>query len=679
MSAHKEIATRFIDGQVGVAAPVVSPDGSQVAFTVSRVDLEANTTRSQIWVAPTDAARPARPLTAGEQRDGNPAWSPDGTQLAFTSARSETKGTTTLHVLPVGVPGELRTIATLKDGCGDVRWSPDGAWVAFTSRTPDDRYDAKDVSWQAPRKIERFASRLNGEDWVVDRPSHVYVVPAAGGSAPTNLTPGPFQHEGVCWLPDSTAVITSAQRHDEWDRDMASDLYLVTLDLAGRDAEHPHVGIRALTDHTGTYGAASVSPDGALVAFVGSDDPLTYPQNAKVGVLDLGSGERAWISGALDRTFEPTTGAVPPVWLEDGSLLASAEDRGDCHVFRLDPTGAAAPIAVTEGRRWVRAFDARAGALVAVIGTHDRVAEVFALGAGDALADGIALSDVGAAYTARAKPVAWEHFTVACSEPTAGTTPEIDAWILRPTDFDAARRYPVLLNVHGGPHTQYGEVLFDEAQFQAAAGFVVVMCNPRGSSGREQRWGQAIMGPKHPVAPGTGWGSVDVADVLSVLDAALQRYHFCDPDRVGMQGGSYGGYMATLLAARHGERFKAICSERAVNNLLSEEWSSDIATFFRAEHGPDHVADPAEYTRMSPSQFAADIHVPMLLLHSEEDYRCPIAQAEELFVTLRVLRRDVTFYRFPGENHELSRSGSPVHRVQRAEIILDFFADRLGA
>jgi len=162
-----------------------------------------------------------------------------------------------------------------------------------------------------------------------------------------------------------------------------------------------------------------------------------------------------------------------------------------------------------------------------------------------------------------------------------------------------------------------------------------------------------------------------------VLDTALDRYPFCDPARVGMLGGSYGGYMATMLAARHGQRFRAICSERAVNNLLTEEWSSDIATWFRAEHGVSPVDDPEEYLRLSPSTLARDIHVPMLLIHSEEDFRCPISQAEELWVTLRLLGRDVTFYRFPSENHERTRSGSPVHRRMRAEIVLDFFAEHL--
>ena len=234
----------------------------------------------------------------------------------------------------------------------------------------------------------------------------------------------------------------------------------------------------------------------------------------------------------------------------------------------------------------------------------------------------------------------------------------------------------MLLNVHGGPFTQYGNRFFDEAQIQAAAGYVVVMGNPRGSSGRETAWGQAIMGPNHPKAPGRGWGSVDVDDVLATLDAALARCPAADPDRVGMLGGSYGGFMATWLAGTT-NRFKAICSERAVNNLVSEEWNSDIATVFRTNHGVNHLEDPELYARMSPIRFVREIETPMLILHSEDDLRCPINQAEELFVALRLLDKEVEFHRFPAENHELSRSGSPAHRRQRMEIILEFFGRHL--
>jgi dipeptidyl aminopeptidase/acylaminoacyl peptidase len=500
--------------------------------------------------------------------------------------------------------------------------------LGFTSRTPDPRYDHAEERWQAPRRIDTFFTRLDDEGWVTDRPRHVYVVPVDGTSPARNLTPGPWQHRGIAWLTDSNALVTCAARHEGWDRDLAEDLYVVPL----------HGEPRPLTSRTGVYHSPAVSPDGRSIGFI-------------------------------DRTFNPTGAIVSVRWDGADQLLALAEDRGRCHVVRLSVDGGE-PSWATEGDGVVKGFDLAGGTLAFSAADVMRPAEVFVQRDGRELR----LSTVTDRYAGIARPSGWERFGV----PTADGTAEIDAWIMRPRGFDPARQYPVLLNVHGGPHTQYGETYFDEAQLQSAAGFVVVMSNPRGSSGREQRWGQAIMGPKHPVAPGTGWGGVDVDDVMAVLDAAVERYPFCDPDRVGMLGGSYGGWMATELAGRFGARFRAICSERAVNNLLTEEWSSDIGTVFRVEHGVDPIAEPDEYWRMSPVRRAADIHVPMLLLHSEDDLRCPINQAEELFVVLRWLGRDVTFYRFPGEGHELSRSGSPVHRVQRAEIILDWFTDRLA-
>jgi dipeptidyl aminopeptidase/acylaminoacyl peptidase len=644
-SPHQDLCTRLLDRRSSAGQPAISPDGHSVAFVVATIELEENRTVTRVWLAGPHGA-PA-PVTAGPH-DANPVWSPDGRSLAFTSARGEQEGTSTLHVLPVAGPGEVRTVATMAEGIDDLAWSPDGAWLGFVSRVRDARYGAKDERAQPPRRIETFFTRLDNVGWIVDRPAHVHVVGADGTAAVRDLTPGPHQHHGVAWLADSSAIVTSAARHDGWDLDLAEDLYVVPLDGP----------VRALTAQTGVYGSPAVSPDGTLVAFVGTDDPRHEPQNAKVGVVPLAGGPHRWISERLDRTFRPTAGGRPPVWLDGETLLATAEDRGDTHLFRLSLDGSA-PQPLTAGRVCVTSFDARAGRVVTAESTVEHPAEV--------VEDGVALTAVTQSW------LGWEKFAV----PTADGSGDIDAWVMRPAGFEQGRTYPVLLNVHGGPFTQYGETFFDEAQMQAAAGFVVLMSNPRGGSGRENAWAQAISGRKHPHAPGAGWGSVDVDDVLAVLDTALERYPWCDADRVGMIGGSYGGYMATLLATRHGERFRAICSERAVNNLVSEEWSSDIGTAFKATHGPTYLEDPAEYARMSPIRDVHRIDVPMLILHSENDLRCPIGQAEELFMALRLLGKDVTFYRFPGEGHELSRSGSPLHRRMRGEIILDFFAERL--
>ena len=660
-SRHVAIAEKIIGNIVQAGAPSVSPDGQQVAFVVSRVDIVKNKYFSQVWLADTDGSHPPHPITGGEH-DGNPTWSPDGSSLAFTSRRSEKKGEATLHVMPAGAAGETRTIASMKDGLGTVTFSPDGRWIAFISRTPHERYDAEDDSWRAPRKIERFFSRLNDEDWVFDRPSHIYVVAADGTGTPRNLTPGEWQHDGIAWLPDSSAITTASVRHDTWDRDLAGDLFVVPLDGE----------VRTLTKQTGNYSQPSPSPKGDIVAFMGADNPDTYPQNVAIGVVSVAGGVHRWISSKLDRTFETTAGSQRPLWIDDNTLLCTAEDRGETHLYRIHIDGKA-PEAITSGPITVKAIDEAGGTIAFCAGAVNEVSDVFVLAASGKNKPR-RLTNFAATYQSKVQPQSWERFAVPCTDGSA----EIDAWIMRPVGFDASRKYPVVLNVHGGPHTQYGETYFDEAQFQAAAGFVVLMSNPRGGSGREESWGQAILGVNHPRVPGKGWGSVDVEDVMAVLDGALARYPFCDSSRVGMQGGSYGGYMATMLAGLHSDRFKAICSERSVNNMLTEEFTSDIGTIFRVEHGLTHLEDADEYVRMSPIRYVRDITCPMLLVHSEEDFRCPISQAEELFVALRLLNKDVTFYRFPGESHELSRSGSPVHRRMRAEIILDFFAKHLN-
>ena len=359
---------------------------------------------------------------------------------------------------------------------------------------------------------------------------------------------------------------------------------------------------------------------------------------------------------------------MAPIWDGDG-LLTLVEDRGNVHLRRVPvhEHGEAAEDVWLGGERCVTGVDRAGGTLAFTASTPGTLPELYTVVDGQEQQ----LTNLGDAFLTDVPPRPYERFTVAS---TGGA--EVDAWMVAPPDLDPAKRYPALLMIHGGPFSQYGNRFFDEAQLYARAGYVVLFSNPRGSSGRETSWGRAIAGPKAGVEPGTGWGSVDYEDLMAVVDDALTRYPYIDGERLGVLGGSYGGYMTSWIVG-HTDRFKAACSERAVNNIVSLEYASDVATAFRTMFGVSHIEDPTEYLSRSPISYVQRITTPLLIIHSENDLRCPIEQAEQLFVAMRLLGKEVELVRFPAEDHELSRSGSPVHRVQRAEIILEFFGQHL--
>jgi dipeptidyl aminopeptidase/acylaminoacyl peptidase len=380
------------------------------------------------------------------------------------------------------------------------------------------------------------------------------------------------------------------------------------------------------------------------------------------------------LTASLDRNCAPFGIALPPVWVGD-SVLFAVEDHGNVHLYQSPSDGAGSPALVAGGDRWISEWDWAGGTLAFVAGSPVSTGE---LAVADLPAD--------AAATGAERQLTWltkplgDAFRLASPERFVARSAdgsEVECWVMAPAGAEAGMRYPALLNVHGGPFTQYGNRFVDDFQLQAAAGFGVIYCNPRGSSGYSEQWGRAIRGPECSHDPGTGWGSVDFADVMACVDTACQRFSWIDPGRLGMLGGSYGGYM-TSWAIGHASRFRAACSERACNNLLTMEYTADIAGFIRSYVGPDHLTDPGAYLRQSPVSYVREMTTPLLILHSENDLRCPISQAEELFVALRLLGRDPVMYRFPGENHELTRSGSPRHRITRAELILDWFRAHLG-
>jgi dipeptidyl aminopeptidase/acylaminoacyl peptidase len=629
--------------------PRVSPDGSTIAYTVWRIDGDENEYRSAIWVVAADGSSAPRQLTAGSKRDATPRWSPDGTQLAFTSSRDVEK--MQLYVLPLA-GGEARKLTELKESVTDPRWSPDGTRIAFTARVPDEAYEELDEKKRAPRRFTRIRTRLDNVGWIGDRRQHVYVVSADGSKEARQLTDGDRDDGSPAWSPDGKRIAFASSRHQDWDIDDAQDIYVMAAD--GTEPADP----RKLTATDGSADSPSWSPDGSRIAYQFTPGVWDIPRHTQIAVMAADGSGRTVLTQALDRNCNPYPGIREPLWDED-SLVFAVEDHGNNHLYRVATDGSPAPELVEGGDRMITGYDVVGGVLAYTATTPTALDEVFV---GDKQ-----LTEVGEAFAEGRDLQASERFTAVSKDGT-----EVEAWIVKPAGFEEGTRYPVVFNIHGGPFTQYGNRFFDETQVYTGAGYAVVYSNPRGSSGYSEAWGRAIRGPGKG-ADGPGMGTVDVEDMMAVIETALDRYgSFCDRDRVAVIGGSYGGWSTSWLVG-HTDMFKAAVSERAVNQWVSFWGSSDIGPFFRGYFGTFVFEDVDSWLKVSPASYATNIHTPLLILHSENDFRAPIEQGEHLFVTLRLLKREVEMVRFPNESHELSRSGSPAHRVQRFLVILEWF------
>ena len=633
----------------------MSPDGSTIAFVVTTADLDANQYASRVWLAAANQAFPPVPFTAGAHRESKPRWSPDGSLIAFVDHPEETG--CRLLVAPIEGDDSVELIQ-LPEEIEDLAWSPDGTRLAFTARLRDEaRYGPKRDKDRPARHIDRRGYRLDSVGWTIDRPRHVFTIAADGsGQAPTQVTDGPFEHAAVAWSPDGQWLAFSGARTETWDVDQSTHLYRA-----------PAVGgaIEQLTSGTTTHGSPAWSADGASLSFVWGDR-ASMPRFGQIGVVDVEAKSERLVTTALDRHCAPYLGgARDPMWDSD-QIVFQIDEHGNVPLLSIGLDGVASTLLT--GDRHVIGFDKAGGTLAAVVSTPTALPELVVVDA-----DGErALTSFGAAFHAAVGVHAPERFVAVSSDGH-----EVEAWLMRPSGAVSGRR-PLLLNIHGGPFAQYGNRFFDEFQLAAGAGYVTIYSNPRGSSGYGEAFARAIRGPAAAEDPGTGWGGIDYDDVMAVVDAGLEQFpDLIDPQRLGVMGGSYGGFMTSWIIG-HSDRFKAACSERACNNLLVFAHTSDIGSYFPAAYiGCSHLDDPDEFLRQSPVSYYRAITTPVLILHSESDLRCPIEQAEDLYLRLKMTGQDVEFVRFPGESHELSRSGSPRHRIERMELILDWFARKL--
>ncbi|MDQ3780838.1 MAG: S9 family peptidase [Chloroflexota bacterium] len=677
-----------------VSDPQLSPDGARIAYVVTRLDREADDYRAAIWLVPTAGGDPVQ-ISRGTARDTTPRWSPDGTRIAFGSNRapdlpphpapsettteendgSRAKESAGSEQKPINqiwtialAGGEARQITRQRHGASDPAWSPDGQRIAFISAT--DPSDDLTHAWAAPvddpvadeRIITTIRYRADGRGFIANRFKHIWTVAADGGEA-RQLSGGHVDDGEIAWSPDSSRIAYVSNRTADQESNSISAIYIV----AAQGGE-----TRPLLEADGRFDAPAWSPDGTQLAVFGHTESETFGKNIGIWTIPATGGEPINHGEAADLSFTDAcmsdlTGTFDhrPVWSPEGdALFALASAQGTTHIHRVD-LGDSAVTPITTGSRRVSAFslaaDGRNLAFIAGDARHPN--ELFV-----------------ASVTGRRERQLTDHnrslldevALVAAEEvrfPSEAGDLELHGWILKPRGFrpDAGIKYPAILQIHGGPHGMYGHALFHEMQLMAARGYVVMFTNPRGSVGYGETFSTSTKG---------NWGESDAPDILGALDALLAT-GYVDERRVGITGGSYGGYLTNWMIG-HTDRFAAAVTQRCVSNFYSMYGTSDIGfNFGQYEFGGTPWADADHLLRLSPISSVAAMTTPLLIIHNEGDLRCPIEQAEQLFTALKRLGREVSFVRIPEEDHNLSRTGKPSRRLARLHHLIGWFDSHL--
>jgi len=667
-----------------VGALTVDPEGTRAVAAVAHASLAADATVGQLWELPLgDDAAPeaARRLTRG-RRDLAPRFSPDGRLLAFL--RAVPGGKPQVHVVDAR-GGEPVVVTDQPLGVSDLAWSPDSTRLAFVAAVPEPgRYGTVDglgPDAEPARRITTVRYSGNGRGYTIDKRSHVFVVdvpdvgaeptyerapdvPAdtgddaadtAGSGVPEarRVTSVDTDHGAPAFSSDGRHLLVVAALHDGRDTDLRSDVWSFPVPPAGAPDAPAAEPVRLTGDENLDVSALAVGPDG-LVWFaageLGPDGRDFVARTTALYVIEPAAGAFA----APRRVTDPAAHDVADAGLAPvpGAVFAVDRTRGRGPVLRVGSDGDVAMVLGGDLEATALAVGGRS--LVVAVVTPGSAGDVVALtldASHRPASEPRALTDLGVAARASGVvvPVEEEH-------PSADGTP-VHGWVAVPAGTGP---HPVLLMIHGGPFAQYTTGLFDETQVYASAGYAVVYCNPRGSAG---------YGREHGLAIKERMGTVDLEDVLGFLDGVLAAHPELDADRVGILGGSYGGYLTAWTIA-HDHRFAAAVVERGFLDPETFIGTSDIGSFFSEAYTG---ADPAHRATQSPQAVVDQVRTPTLVVHSEQDLRCPLSQAERYYAALRRGGVDAELLVFPGENHELSRAGRPRHRVQRFDAILDWF------
>lgn len=646
--------------------PTPSPQGGQLVY-VSRKTNEARDGYSSHLRLLNLENQKERPFTSGD-KDHAPAWSPDGSQLAFLR---EHEGKTQVWLI-ASDGGEAQQVSHLKHGVSSLLWSPDGLTLLVKSSvdmSENDEDDTGDIDKKQPQElvVDRIRMKSDSGGLWNGRRTHLFRVPIEGGEA-IPVTTGHYDVGDYAWLPDGESIAWIAQLPEEGEQ---HNDYTLTNHVYRAKADGSDV--QQLTPEGYSFGRLTYAPDGQSLALLASDHSYGNATLVKLYTLPISGGKPICLSKDWDvqinhslvgdmRSHLTNTG---PVFSRDGlSILCLATIEGSVRIARFARDGSHAEYILPDEKEFYQFAELESGQIVAGVADVLHPGDLFLYTHPD---------EVGAV------PIQLTHSNPQLVEEIQLSTPEtfwfdssdglrLQGWMLKPAGMVEGVKVPTILEIHGGPHMMYGFTFMHEFQILAAQGYAVVYINPRGGLGYGQQFVNACRGD---------YGGGDYRDLMEAMDYALSQYSFIDESRLGVTGGSYGGFMTNWIVG-HTDRFKAAVTQRSISNWLSFYGVSDIGFFFTEDQiGGNAWDDTEKLWKHSPLAYVGNVNTPLLILHGEQDLRCPIEQAEQLYVALKRRRQTTQLVRFPGANHELSRGGHPHLRVRRLEHIAGWFNEHL--
>jgi dipeptidyl aminopeptidase/acylaminoacyl peptidase len=631
--------------------PQISPDGRTVAYVRESNDIMTDKARPTIWVIDV-ASGQQRPLLAGSGAYFSPRWSPDGSRLAYVAAEGANPQ---LYVRWMN-SGESARITGLPDSPGGIAWSPDGRRLAYSMFVPDDAPrlgkapdKPEGAKWaDALQVIDKVTYRFDSAGYLKAGYRQIFWVPADGG-APTQLTFGATNAGGpVSWTPDGRSILFSANLSPNWQREpQQSEVYKISINGGAPIA---------LTDRVGPDNSPVVSPDGRHIAYVGYDDKHLGYQNSRLYVMNLDGSDKRVLTGSLDRSVGG------PQWSGDSrSIYVQVEDRGVNKVELVGLDGSIREIASGLGfgeidRPYAGGdFSVSKNGTVAMTWGDPLHPNQVAVSSGNGVRK---LTDLSASLLQSKVLGDVQKLPVTSSFDQR----PIDAWMVTPPDFDPSKKYPLILEIHGGPYAAYGPQFTTDDQLYSAHGYVVVYSNPRGSTSYGEDFANQIE---------KAYPSHDYDDLMSVVDAAIASGHV-DPNNLFVTGGSGGGVLTAWIVGKT-DRFRAAATQKPVINWASWGLTADIAGF----SSPYWFAkrpweDPMGYWNRSPLSLVGNVKTPTLVVVGSEDFRTPDSEAEQYYEALQLRGVPTAFVKVPGASHE-TLADRPSQSAAKASAILAWF------